>query len=180
MNEMLILAAKSACGEVNCAHLPPWEEVIWGSIAFFLVVGLMWWKGGPALKKAWNGRIERIEGEIDAASDTRAAAEVDLAGVRDSIANADAERQRILDEARTTAANLKAQLVERAQAEAAEIAARAAADVEAAKSQARADLTAEVSGLAVGAAERVVASSLDEDTQRKLVEDYITKVGASS
>ena len=70
--------------------------------------------------------------------------------------------------------------VERAQAEAAEIAARAAADVEASRSQALADLSAEVSTLAVGAAERVVTSSLDEDTKRKLVEDYITKVGASS
>jgi F-type H+-transporting ATPase subunit b len=100
--------------------------------------------------------------------------------VRDSIANVDTERQRILDEARSTAATLKVQLVERAQAEAAEIAARAAADVEASRSQALADLSAEVSTLAVGAAERVVTSSLDEDTKRKLVEDYITKVGASS
>lgn len=180
MNDMMILAAKSACGAENCAHLPPWVEVFWGSLAFFIVVGLIWWKGGPAIKKAWNGRIERIEGEIDAAADTRSAAEADLASVRESIANADGERQRILDEARATAVTLKSQLVERAQIEAAEIAARAAADVEAAKAQARADLSVEVSTLAVGAAERVVVSSLDADTQRQLVEDYIQKVGASS
>jgi F-type H+-transporting ATPase subunit b len=180
VNEMMILAAKSACGTENCAHFPPWVEVIWGSIAFFLVVGLIWWKGGPAIKNAWNGRIERIEGELDSAADAKAAAEVELATVRDSIANADSERQRILDEARAIAATLKAQLVERAQTEAAEIAARAAADVEASRAQARADLGAEVSTLAVGAAERVVAASLDDDTQRKLVEDYIQKVGASS
>jgi len=178
VNELMILAAGGQTE--NYAHLPPIDEVIWGTIAFVIVVGLIWWKGGPAIKKAWNGRIERIEGEIDAAADTRAAAEAELVAVRDSIANADAERQRILDEARTTATTLKAQLVERAQAEAADVTARAAADVEAAKSQARADLAAEVSTLAVGAAERVVASSLDEDTQRKLVEDYIQKVGASS
>lgn len=180
MNELMILGAKSACGAENCAHLPPITEVIWGSIAFFLVVGLIWWKGGPAIKKAWNGRIERIEGELQSAVDARSAAEAELATVRDSIANVDTERQRILDEARSTAATLKVQLVERAQAEAAEIAARAAADVEASRSQALADLSAEVSTLAVGVAERVVTSSLDEDTKRKLVEDYITKVGASS
>ena len=176
---MMIFAAKSACGAENCAHLPPWVEVFWGSLAFFIVVGLIWWKGGPAIKKAWSGRIERIEGELESAADERAAAEAELAGVRDSIANVDSERQRILDEARSTATSLKAQLVERAQAEAAEITARAAADVEASRAQARADLSAEVSALAVGAAERVVASSLDEDTKRKLVEDYISKVGAS-
>jgi F-type H+-transporting ATPase subunit b len=180
VNEMMILAAKSACGAENCAHFPPWVEVIWGTIAFVLVVGLIAWKGGPAIKKAWNGRIERIEGELASATEARTAAEADLDGVRQSIANADSERQRILDEAHTTAANLKAQLVERAQAEAAEIKARALADIEASQAQARADLSAEVSTLAVGAAERVVASSLDDDTQRKLIEDYIAKVGASS
>jgi F-type H+-transporting ATPase subunit b len=179
VNEM-ILAAKSACGEANCSHLPPISEVIWGTIAFVIVVGLIWWKGGPAIKAAWKGRIERIEGELESAAEARSAAEDDLAGVRDSLANADVERQRIVDEARSSAANLKAQLIERAKVEAAEITARANADVEASRSQARADLASEVSTLAVGAAEAVVASSLDDDTKRKLVEDYIQKVGASS
>jgi len=180
VNDMMILAAKSACGAENCAHFPPWVELIWGSIAFFLVVGLIWWKGGPAIKKAWNGRIERIEGELDAAADDRQSAEAELAGVHERIANVDTERQRIVDEARETATTLRAQLVERAQAEAAEVAERATADIEAAKAQALADLRAEVGALALGAAEVVVRSSLDDDTQRNLVEAYITQVGASS
>jgi len=180
MNQVMILAAESQCGAENCAHLPPINELIWGGLAFFIVVGLLWWKGGPAIKKAWNGRIERIEGELDAAADARQSAEADLAGVHERIANVDTERQRIVDEARETAATLKAQLVERAQAEAAEVAERAASDIEAAKAQALADLRAEVGALALGAAEEVVRSSLDADTQRNLVEAYISQVRASS
>ena len=179
MNQTMMLAA-SACGAENCAHLPPINELIWGGLAFLIVVGLLWWKGGPAIRNAWNGRIERIEGELDAAADTRQSAEAELAGVRDRIANVDTERQRIVEEARQTAATLKAQLVERAQAEAAEVAQRATADIEAAKAQALADLRSEVGALAMGAAEEVVRESLDADTQRSLVESYISQVGASS
>lgn len=180
MNETIILAAKSACGAENCAHLPPINELIWGGLAFFIVVGLLVWKAGPAIKNAWNGRIERIEGELDAAADARQSAEAELNGVRDRIANVDTERQRIVDEARQTAATLKAQLIERAQAEAAEVAQRSTSDIEAAKAQALADLRSEVGALAMGAAEEVVRESLDAETQRSLVESYISRVGASS
>lgn len=179
MNNILILGAEA--GATNASHLPhDINELIWGSLAFFLVVGALWWKGGPAIKKAWNGRIERIESELQTSEDARIAAEAELASVRERIANADAERARILAEAAETATALKAQLIERAAADAAEVSARASADVEASRSQAMADLSHEVSALAMGAAEQVVRSNLDADTQQQLVEAYITQVGASS
>jgi F-type H+-transporting ATPase subunit b len=179
MNNILILGAEA--GARNSVHLPhDINELYWGSLAFFLVVGLLWWKAGPAIKGAWNGRIERIEGELKAAGDVRVNAEAELAAVRERIANADAERARILAEATETAASLKAQLIERAGIEAAEVSARAAADVDASRSQAMADLSHEVSALAMGAAEQVVRSNLDDATQQQLVEAYITQVGASS
>lgn len=180
MNQLMILASESQCGAENCSHLPPINELIWGALAFFIVVSLLVWKAGPAIKTAWNGRIERIEGELDAAADARQSAESELAGVRDRIANIDTERSRIVDEARQTAATLKAQLIERAQAEAAEVGQRSTSDVEAAKAQALADLRSEVGALAMGAAEEVVRESLDADTQRRLVESYISQVGATS
>jgi F-type H+-transporting ATPase subunit b len=179
MENILILAAEAGGG--NPAHLPhDINELIWGSIAFFLVVGLLWWKAGPAIATAWNGRIERIEGELAASQTQRADAEAELAEVRSRIANADAERDRIISEAHETAATLKAQLIAKANDDAADVATRAAADIEASRSQAMADLSHEVSGLAMGAAEQVVRGNLDADTQQQLVEAYISQVGASS
>ncbi len=178
MNNLLILAAGGQTE--NYAHLPPINELIWGGIAFFLVVGLLTWKGGPAIKKAWNGRIEGIQSELDQVEATRGKAEAELASVRTRIANVDSERERILDEARQSATALKAQLIERATTEAAEVRVRAAADIEASRAQAMADLSAEASALAIGAAEEIVKSNLDAETQRSLVEAYIAKVGSSS
>ena len=179
MSNLFILAAEE--GAENGAILPhDINEVIWSSLAFFIVAGVIIWKAGPAIKAAWNGRIERIENELAEAEATKSAGEAKLAEVQGRIANADAERQRILAEARETAAALEAQLVAKANADAADLTARAAADVESAKSQVLADLRAEVAELAMGATEAVVASNLDAATQAQLVESYIETVGATS
>ena len=179
MHDFLILAAEE--GAENGAILPhDINEVIWSSLAFFIVVFLLVWKAGPAIKSAWNGRIERIEGELDDAAGGRSAAEGSLADVQARIADADSERERILAEARETAEALKAQLVARAETEATELKARAAADIEGSKEQVLADLRAEVSTLALGAAEAVVAANLDQGTQAELIEAYIQKVGTPS
>ena len=86
---------------------------------------------------------------------------------------------RIFDEARTPADQLRADLTARAEADIAEMRDRAAADIEASRQQAIADLRTEVAGIALGAAERVVQSSLDEDAQRRLIDQYIDEVTGS-
>jgi len=156
------------------------NEVIWGTISFTIIVLLFLWKGLPAVKVMWNGRIERIRNEVTSAADTRAAAEAKLAEVESNIANADEERQRILASARTDAQTVKAQIIARAGTDAADLKARGLADAEAAKAQATSDLQAEIGALALGAAEKVVANSLDAATQSQLIDSYIDRVGAGS
>ena len=84
-----------------------------------------------------------------------------------------------MDEAREQAAVVRADLQARAEADIAEMRERAAADVEASKRQAIADLQSEVSDIALGAAEAVIGRSLeDPEMQRRLIDDYIARVGA--
>lgn len=179
MNALLLFASEAH--KPNTIVLPSdINEVIWGSIGFLIVFGLIAWKGGPAIKAMWKGRIEKIANELDAAAAARAAAEAKLADVESNIANADAERRRIVSDARTDAETVKAQIIARAGTDAADIRARGAADVEAAKAQATSDLQAEIGALAIGAAERVVTESLDPATQSELIDTYIANVGARS
>jgi F-type H+-transporting ATPase subunit b len=154
------------------------NEVIWGTISFLLIVVLISWKGGPAIKAMWNGRIDRIAGELTSAENSRVNAEAKLSAVESNIANADSERQRILTEARANAATLKAQIIAKAESDAADVRARGAADAESSKAQATSDLQTEIGSLALGAAEAVVANALDAATQSELIDNYITKVGA--
>jgi F-type H+-transporting ATPase subunit b len=175
MSQLVIAAAEGAENGFILPH--DINEVIWSSSAFLLVAAVIIWKGGPAIKNMWNGRIDRIRNELEGAEAARREAEAELAQVEANIADADSERQRILTEGRQTAEAVKAQLVERASTDAAEIRTRGSADIEASKAQATGDLSAEVGLLAIGAAEAVVQNALDEQAQAELIERYIAKVG---
>ena len=168
----------AAAGEPNGQILPhKIEEVWWGTAAFLIVLALIIWKGGPAIKGMWNTRIDRLRNELETASTARTEAEAELARVEASIADADNEKARLVAEAHQTAEAVKSQLIARADTDAAEVRARGLADVESTKTQATSDLQAEIGVLAVGAAEAVVANSLDAATQAELIDSYITKVG---
>lgn len=175
----LLLAAE---GHAKNGFIIPGDinEAIWGTISFLIIFALFMWKGLPAVKVMWNGRIDRIRNEVSSAAETRAAAEAKLAEVESNIANADDERQRIIAAARTDAQTVKAQIIARAGTDAADLKARGLADAEAAKAQATSDLQAEIGALALGAAEKVVANSLDAATQSQLIDSYIDRVGAGS
>ncbi len=176
----IILAAEGH-HEPNGAIIPSdFNEVIWASIAFLLVAGLIIWKGGPAIKGMWNARIERIAKEVDDATEARSESEAKLADVQARIANADVERQRITTEATRTASAIAEQIAARTETDLVEIRARATADAEASRAQVEADLRSEIADLAVGAAEHVVNHNLDAATRNELVEAYITKVAQAS
>jgi F-type H+-transporting ATPase subunit b len=180
MHNLLLFAAEGGVEE-NSAIIPhDINEVIWGSIAFFIVFGLIIWKGGPAIKNMWNGRIDRLRAELDDAEAARVASEGKLAEVDKRIANADQERTRIRTEAQQTASAVAQQIAERAVKDADEIRQRARADADTARAQAGADLEAELARVAIGAAESVVQNNLDNATQRELIESYISKVGSGA
>jgi F-type H+-transporting ATPase subunit b len=177
LNQLVIAAAGEENGLILSYDI---NEVIWGTLAFVIVFGLIWWKGGPAIRGMWNTRIDRLRTELETAAAARTDAEAKLQQVEADIANADTEAARILSEAREASETVKAQLIARAGSDAAEVRNRGMADVESSKAQATTDLQAEIGVLALGAAEAVVANSLDEATQTELIEGYIAKVGASA
>jgi F-type H+-transporting ATPase subunit b len=172
---MLILGAENGLfltGDVN--------ELIWGTIAFVLVVGGLNWKAGPAIKKAMVGRTERIQNEMDAAETLRTDAEGERDRIRAALADSDTEAARIVEDARQTADKLRADLSARADAAIVALRERGVNDIEAARRQAESDLRIEVSKLALGAAEQVVHHNLDPATQQSLIEAYIAQVGSTN
>ena len=168
------------CNEAPSPILPATEELVWGSISFVLLLGLMWKFAFPAVKKGMEGRSERIRADLDAAEQAKSEAVGVLDGYKAQLADAKAEAARIIEEARQAADALKRDQEARLQTELAEARARAAADIEAAKAQATADLRGELAELAVGAASAVVNKNLDPAAQSQLIEDYISSVGSRS
>lgn len=161
----------------NSVHLPgDVNKVYWASIAFFVVVGLAWWKGWPALGRVLDARTNNIRAEIERAEVERRDAEAALAERRAGLGDIGAERQRILAEAAEAAERVKADIVARARADADALRARASAELAAQRNQALGDLRAMVAELTHSAAEVVVRQNLDQQAHEELIDSYIDRV----
>jgi F-type H+-transporting ATPase subunit b len=172
-----MLTVLLAAEKPNSVHLPgDLNEVYWASIAFFLVVGLLYWKAWPPLRRALDQRTISIRTELEAAAVERREAEARLATQQAEIGDIDAERSRLLAEATETAERLKVDLVARAHRDAEDLRTRALAEVATQRNQALGDLRSEVARLTRGAAEAVVRENLDEASQQQLIDSYIERV----
>ena len=74
---------------------------------------------------------------------------------------------------------MRADIIARAETEAAEIKARATEDIKLATERAQADLQSSVKDLSIELAEKVVERNLDPETQRALIDSYISQVGSN-
>jgi len=165
------------CQKAPNPLLPEKNEIIWGGSAFLIVLAGLTWLGYPMIKKTMNERTERIRGEIDEADKLKAEAASTLAQYQASVADAKTEAARIVDEARTAAEAVRADIIARAEAEAAEVKAKGREDVEAGKARAITELQAQVGDLTIALAEKVVERSLDDATNRQLIDNYINNLG---
>lgn len=168
------------CVEAPNPIFPELDEIIWGGAAFLILFGFMWRKGLPAVQGVMNARSEKIAADLDAAEEAKTKSTTVLADHEAQLAGAKAEAAQIIDDARAQADRVAAEIAARANEEVAQMRAQAAADVESARTQAISDLRGVVADIAVGAAEQVIKSNLDVDTQRALVDAYIDEVAGGN
>jgi F-type H+-transporting ATPase subunit b len=178
----LTLFAQETTTEFHAENkwFPESAEIIWGTIAFVIIVALLWKLAAKPIGASMRGRTDRIAKEIDTAATARADAEADVAQIRQSLADVETERARILAEAAETAERLRLEGVARNDAEVLELEARAETDIQALRSRAGSELQAQVAAWAGEATEQIIVAQLDDATLQRLVEDYIAKVGAST
>lgn len=168
------------CHEAPSPILPEINEVIWGGVAFLVLLILLWKFGYPAMTKGLDERADRIRNDLEAADTAKTEATAELARYQEQLKGAREEATRMRDDARAEMDDYKAQRRAEIDAELSEYRERAKAEADAAKTQALADVRAEVAALAIGAAEQVVQKSLDRETNTALVENFISSVDARS
>lgn len=179
MNGFLMLLVEE--GAENAFWLPHdlWE-VFWGSLAFLIVVALMWKFAKKPGSDYYSKRTEGIANSLGEAASARSTAEAERDDVKAALADSDSEAARILEEARRSADVLTADIAVRAERDVAAIHERAVIDLAATRAQTEAELSGELSRLAFGAAERVVAEELDGTSQQRLIDTYINNIGAQN
>ncbi len=160
--------------------LPETAEIIWGGLASLIIFYALYKFGWPQMKKSFEARTARIQKELDdAAADTTSAAS-EAAGIRQAKGDIEAERSRIMADAKAQAEVILTDGRSRLVTEVAELEARSVADIAAARGRVGDELRAEISRLSSAAVDHVVSGSLDDATQQELIENFIARVGVQS
>ncbi len=160
--------------------LPETAEIIWGGLASLIIFYALYKFGWPQMKKSFEARTARIQKELDdAAADTSSAAS-EAAGIRQAKGDIEAERSRIMADAKAQAEVILTDGRARLVTEVAELEARSEADIAAARGRVGDELRAEISRLSSAAVDHVVSGSLDDATQQELIENFIARVGVQS
>jgi F-type H+-transporting ATPase subunit b len=154
--------------------------MIWTIVVFTISLFILRRWVFPQIGKVLDDRARRIEGDIDAAHETREAAEKLLSEYRERLKEARSQSDEIVQRARQTAESHEHEAKERGRELVAEASVRAQREIESATKRALDDLRREVADLTVMATEKVTRKTLDDADQRRLVEEALGELDFSS
>lgn len=125
-----------------------------------------------------RAREEKVARTLDEASDARERAAELEARYDQKLKEAQREIQRMMEEAQQASERRRQDLLARAQEEAERTLQRAKDEIAREREQAVAAIRQEMASLAVAAASQVVGRSLDDEDQRRLVEEFVENAGS--
>ena len=172
---VLLAAAETSDKKDLYPHL---NELIVGVVCFAILFFFMWKWVLPALNTVLEERRTKIQGEMEQAETTRVEADKVLADYRQQLANARDEGNRIIEEARQTAEQLRHDLQAKAEQESQQTVARAQEEIRAERDRVFQELRQQVGEIAVELAGRVVGQTLDKASHERLIDEYIDQVAA--
>jgi F-type H+-transporting ATPase subunit b len=151
---------------------------LWTAITFLLLIVVLGKYAFGPIVKMLDERERTIRESIDQAKHERGEAEKLLAQQKESLLKAQREAAELAKRSQQEMEAYRAQLSAQAKKDSDEMIANARRQIEEEKVKAVAELRSQVADLAVGAASRIVKSSLDDRTQRQLVDEYIKDLPA--
>jgi F-type H+-transporting ATPase subunit b len=176
----MVLTTILAAEQEGIELLPAPPELIWGLVAFLLLLGVMYKFVFPQANQMLEDRSAAIVGKMEEADTKLAEAEEARGRFEAQLADARGEANRIIEDAKSTAESLRADIVAKAETEAAAIVERAQADIQAERERALQELRTQVGVLSVELASRIVERELDAGTHQVLVDDYIQRLASQN
>ena len=177
MNMALLSMTANATQTQDLVTLVPWTFII-QIVNLFIQVALIKKFLFKPINEILDKRRKMAHKEIKEAREAKEEADSLKVQYEDSLTNAHAEAARIVSDAQKEAQNKADTLLREAEQEATGIKARAMADIEQEKKKAMNEAKDEIGSLAMEIAGKVVEKEIKESDHKKLIDDFITKVGA--
>jgi F-type H+-transporting ATPase subunit b len=147
--------------------------MIWTLVVFLISMYILSKVAFPRIQAALDKRQQAIEDAIDTAERTRTEADKLLAEYRERLHDARSQADEIVARARKTAENNEAESVAEAKRKREEMMAATRRDIQQETRRAIQEIRNEVADLTILATEKVTRKTLDDDDQRRLVEDAL-------
>jgi F-type H+-transporting ATPase subunit b len=175
----ILAATAPADGPLPNPLLPADYDIIWSSVVFVVLLTFFWFKVLPGFKKMLDERAKAIEGRLADAEAAQKAAEERTAAVEAEQEKLRVESSSIREEARAEGAAILTEMKTQAAMESERLAQVAKAALEAERDSAINALRAEVGGLAIELASKIVGAKLQDDAvANKVVDDFIAELEA--
>ncbi|WEK53970.1 MAG: F0F1 ATP synthase subunit B [Candidatus Cohnella colombiensis] len=161
------------------------DTIVWSN--FFIQLAafaiLFWLLSRYAFKPLFGvmeKRRQLVQEQMDNAQQNRTDAERLMEEQRQALQVARKEAHDIIEQAKLTGVKQADDIVAAARNESSRLKDEAVRDIETEKNKAVASLKAEVSGLSVLIASKIIEKQVDESTQQQLVNKYLDDVGSKS
>jgi F-type H+-transporting ATPase subunit b len=150
--------------------------MFWTVVVFLLLLMILKRFAYPALLGAVEARERALQEQLDAAERNRAESEALLAEHKKLLAEAKTQAHALLVEARTSAEKERALAMEKTLQEQQQLLERARRDIAAERDRAIAELRQEAVELSLAAASKLIGERLNSETDRKLVQEYLSSL----
>jgi F-type H+-transporting ATPase subunit b len=150
--------------------------MFWTIVVFLLLLLILKKFAYPALLGAVEARERALQEQLDAAERNRAESEALLAEHKKLLAEARTQAHGLLVEARTTAEKERALAMEKTLQEQQQLLERARRDIVDERDRAIAELRREAVELSLAAASKLIGERLTSETDRKLVQEYLSSL----
>jgi F-type H+-transporting ATPase subunit b len=154
--------------------------MIWTLIAFLAALFILRKYAWPAITEALDKRQRAIEESIETAERARTDAAALLEEYRSRLREARAQAEEIIARARKAGEVGEREAVEVARAKREELLEQTRRDIEAETRRAIQEIRSEVADLTILATEKVTRKTLDDDDQKRLVEEALGELDFSS
>lgn len=167
-------AAQEAAQEKPRGLLDPHAGLMFWTLLIFVALWLLLRKYAfPAIFAAVEAREKALEDAIAAAKRDREEAAKLLEDHRRQIDAARADAQRLISEGAKAGEKIRTEMIEEARHQQQEILDRARQEIGAERDRAIAELRREAVDLAIKGASKVIERNLDDETNRKIVEQFL-------
>lgn len=156
--------------------LPELPELIWGAIAFVIVVVVLARVAFPALREAIERRESTIQEAVEGAARNKQEAQGLLDDYKRQLGEARSEANRIIEDARGQAEQVRKDIIARAERDAQALVARSEGQLQAERNRIVQELQGQIAEVSIELSEKIIGRSLDRGAQHELVDSYIEEV----